>query len=98
MMRGLLRPAEACGSGDLGRCDRAGKVWKQTYSTEAPSSVERTLILDHFFQIFVYGLEFNERRNEKPAIVCLARVDFIDARGRSAFERALKEVVFPMGW
>lgn len=77
---------------------RTGKVRIQTYSTETPSGVERTLILDHLFQIFVYGLEFNERRNKKPAIVCLARVDFTDARGRSAFERALKEVVFPMGW
>ena len=70
----------------------------QTYSTKPPSNVERSFFLYHFFQKVVYGLEFNERRNVKPAVVCLAMVDFADARGRPAFERALEEMVFPMGW
>ena len=68
-----------------------------TNSTESPRHVERTLLLYHSFQKVVYGLEFNERRNVKPAIVRLARVDFTDAWGGSAFKRALNEVVFPMG-
>lgn len=70
----------------------------QTYSTESPSHVERTLLLYYFFQKFMYGLEFNERRNVKPAIVRLARIDLAHAWCRSAYERALEEVVFPMGW
>ena len=85
------------------------RVWKMsmddtadfgnhTYSAESPRHVERTLLLYHFFQKVVYGLEFNERRNVKPAIVCLAREDFTDTRGRSAFKGASKEVILPMGW
>lgn len=70
----------------------------QTYSAKSPRYVERTLLLYHFFQKVMYGLEFGQRRNVKPAIVRLARVDFTDSGGRSAFERALKEMIFPMGW
>lgn len=71
---------------------------EQTYSAETPSNIKRTFILNHIFQKFVYGLEFNERRNVKPAIVRLTRVDFSDARGGSAFKWTWKEVVLPMGW
>lgn len=70
----------------------------QTYSTESPRHVERTLLLYYFFQKVMYGLELNERRNVKPAIVRLARVDLAHAWCWSAYERALEEVVFPMGW
>jgi len=40
----------------------------QTYSAESPRYVERTLLLYHFFQKVMYGLEFGQRRNVKPAI------------------------------
>ena len=56
-----------------------------TYSNESPCHVERTLIFYHFLQKGVYRLEFNERRNVKPAVVLLTRVDFTDAGGRSTF-------------
>lgn len=67
-----------------------------TYSTESPCHVKGTLLLYDVFQKVVYGLELNERRNVKPAVVLLTRVDFTDARCRSAFEGALEEVVLPM--
>ena len=75
-----------------------GRINDQTYSAEPPSNIKWTLILNHVFQKCVYGLEFNERRNVKPAIVYLTRVDFTDAGGGSAFKGARKEVVLPMGW
>lgn len=79
--------------------DRYGSGFEdQTNSAESPCHIEWTLLLYHFFQQVVYGLELSESRNVKPAIVCLVRVEFTDARGRSAFERALKEVVLPIGW
>ena len=69
-----------------------------THSTESPRHIKRTLLFYHFFQKAVYGLEFDERRNVKPAVVLLTRVDFTDAGGRSTFEGALKEVVLPVWW
>ena len=88
------RRVEGVGSG----CGFRGRIKDQTYSAESPSNIKWTLIFNHVFQKFVYRLEFDKRRNVEPAIVRLARIDFTDARGGSAFKRAWKEVVLPMGW
>ncbi len=70
---------------------------EQTHSTEPPSGIKRTLILDGLFDQIMYRLELMERRDEEPAVVFLIGVDFPYARRRSAFVGALEEVVFPVG-
>lgn len=70
----------------------------QTYSAESPGQVEWAFLLYHFLQKVMYGLNFHQRRNVKPATVGLARVEITDTGGRAAFQRTLKEVIVPMGW
>ena len=92
------RQEGAIGKGENMDIDGTVEFNGPTHSTKPPRHIKRPLIFNHFLQKAVHRLELNERRNVKPAIVLLTRVDFADAGRRSAFQRALKEMIFPMLW
>ena len=77
--------------------DEVGRM-DQTYTTESPRYIERTLLVYHLFQEVVCGLELDESRNVIVTEVSLLGIDFTDAGGWLAFQRTVEEMVFPMWW